>query len=151
VNRIINTHADLQDLQQLTPELDYLKVQDKKIRARLVSMEPGRFVLVSGDSVEQMLQRAEQVYLRLDKVKQAGDLEDYFGLYPWLLSQQQQLKNQRVLLADLTDETREFWRNARLPWLDRLKLNDRYDFLDKKYHSQHKWRRLIKSRLNAKS
>jgi hypothetical protein len=52
------------------------------------------------------------VYLRLDKVKQAGDLEDYFGLYPWLLSQQQQLKNQRVLLADLTDETREFWRNA---------------------------------------
>jgi predicted exporter len=102
----------MQDLQQLTPELDYLKVQDKKIRARLVSMEPGRFVLVSGDSVEQMLQRAEQVYLRLDKVKQAGDLEDYFGLYPWLLSQQQQLKNQRVLLADLTDETREFWRNA---------------------------------------
>ena len=102
----------MQDLQQLTPELDYLKVQDKKIRDRLVSMEPGRFVLVSGDSLETTLQRAEQVYLRLDKVKQAGGLEDYFGLYPWVLSEQQQLKNQQVLLSALTDEQRDFWRQA---------------------------------------
>ncbi|MBE0468664.1 MAG: hypothetical protein IBX55_04045 [Methyloprofundus sp.] len=102
----------LQDLQQLTPELDYLKVQDKKIRQRLVSMEPGRFVLVSGDTLETTLQRAEQVYLRLDQVKQAGDLEDYFGLYPWILSQQQQLTNQQTLLSALTDAQRELWRNA---------------------------------------
>ncbi|MDT8426839.1 MAG: MMPL family transporter [Methyloprofundus sp.] len=102
----------LQDLQQLTPELDYLKVQDKKIRQRLVSIEPGRFVLVSGDTLEASLQRAEQVYLRLDQVKQAGDLEDYFGLYPWILSQQQQLTNQQALLSALTDAQRELWRKA---------------------------------------
>ncbi|MDF1584155.1 MAG: MMPL family transporter [Methyloprofundus sp.] len=102
----------LQDLQQLTPELDYLKVQDKKIRQRLVSIEPGRFVLVSGDTLEASLQRAEQVYLRLDQVKQAGDLEDYFGLYPWILSQQQQLTNQQTLLSALTNAQRELWRNA---------------------------------------
>jgi len=102
----------MQDLQQLTPELDYLKVQDKKIRERLVSMEPGRFVLVSGDSLEATLQRAEQVYLRLDKVKKEGGLEDYFGLYPWVLSEQQQLKNQQTLLSALTQKQRDFWHNA---------------------------------------
>jgi predicted exporter len=102
----------MQDLQQLTPELDYLKGQDKKIRERLVSMEPGRFILVSGDSIEQTLQRAEHVYLRLDQVKQAGNLDDYFGLYPWVLSQQQQLENQQLLVAALTAEQQAFWRKA---------------------------------------
>lgn len=102
----------MQDLQQLTPELDYLKEQDKKIRERLVSMEPGRFVLVSGTDIEQTLQRAEQVYLRLDQAKQAGHLDDYFGLYPWLLSEKQQIKNQQVLQAALTTEQQASWQLA---------------------------------------
>ncbi len=102
----------MEDLQQLTPELDYLKQQDKKIRQRLVSMEPGRFVLVSGDSVEQTLQRAEQVYLRLDQLKLAGTLDNYFGLYPWILSEQQQAINQQQLLATLSDENRALWKKS---------------------------------------
>lgn len=102
----------MQDLQQLTPELDYLKVTDKKIRARMVSMEPGRFVLISGATVEETLQKAELVYPRLDPLKHAGDLEDYFGLYPWLLSEQQQLANQKLLLSTLGEQQRQFWRNA---------------------------------------
>ncbi|MCK5870303.1 hypothetical protein BMR07_12075 [Methylococcaceae bacterium CS1] len=102
----------MQDLQQLTPELDYLKQIDKKIRERIISIEPGRFVLVSGETVEQALQTAEQVYQRLDVINKAGDLDDYFGLYPWLLSEQQQLTNQARLLAALNEEQREFWRIA---------------------------------------
>ncbi len=102
----------LQDLQQLTPELDYLKVNDQKIRQRMISIEPGRFVLVSGETVEQTLQRAERVYQRLDAIKQTAALEDYFGLYPWLLSEQQQSTNQQLLLAALNDTQRQFWRNA---------------------------------------
>ncbi len=102
----------MQDLQQLTPELDFLKVTDKKIRERMISMEPGRFVLVSGATVEQALQSTEQVYQRLDKVKQSGELESYFGLYPWLLSEQQQLTNQQHLLSALNDQQHQFWRNA---------------------------------------
>jgi predicted exporter len=102
----------LQDLQELTPELNYLKVTDKKIRARMISMEPGRFVLISGAGLEQTLQSAEQVYRRLDSVKQLGGLDDYFGHYPWLLSEQQQLANQTRLLAALDDQQRQFWRNA---------------------------------------
>ena len=102
----------MQDLQQLTPELDFLKVTDKKIRERMVSMEPGRFVLVSGETVEQTLQRAEQVYQRLDTLKQLGEVDDYFGLYPWLLSEKQQLTNQKLLLTALNDQQREFWRSG---------------------------------------
>ncbi len=102
----------MQDLQELTPELDYLKVNDKKIRERIISIEPGRFVLVSGATVQQALQAAEQVYQRLDTVKQTQDLDDYFGLYPWLLSEQQQKTNQTLLLSALNKEQREFWRSA---------------------------------------
>ncbi|GFO71584.1 hypothetical protein BJAS_P1199 [Bathymodiolus japonicus methanotrophic gill symbiont] len=102
----------MQDLQQLTPELDFLKVTDKKIRQRMVNMEPGRFVLVSAVTVEQTLQSAEQVYRRLDELKASGDVEDYFGLYPWLLSGQQQLENQHYLLSALNDRQRQYWRNA---------------------------------------
>lgn len=102
----------MQDLQQLTPELDYLKIQDKEIRQRIVSMEPGRFVLVSADNVEQLLQRAEQIYTQLDQLKSKGELENYFGLYPWVLSEHQQRENQKQLLAALTVQQREFWRQA---------------------------------------
>ena len=102
----------MQDLQQLTPELDYLKITDKKIRQRMVSLEPGRFVLVSGETVEQTLQGAEQVYQRLDVLKLAGEVDDYFGLYPWLLSEKQQLANQKLLIAGLNEQQREFWRSA---------------------------------------
>lgn len=102
----------MQDLQQLTPELDYLKLTDKKIRERIISIEPGRFVLVSGDTTEQALQAAEQVYRRLDVIQQTGDLEEYFGLYPWLLSEQQQHANQQLLLSALTEEQRGYWRRA---------------------------------------
>lgn len=102
----------MQDLQQLTPELNDLKITDKKIRERMITMEPGRFVLVSGETVEQTLQRAEQVYLKLDKLKQTGEVDDYFGLYPWLLSAQQQLSNQKLLLSALGDQQRAFWRSG---------------------------------------
>ncbi|RLA20756.1 MAG: hypothetical protein DRQ62_10175 [Gammaproteobacteria bacterium] len=102
----------MQDLQELTPELDSLKENDRKIRERIISIEPGRFVLVSGATVEQTLQNAELVYQRLDAIKHTQDLDDYFGLYPWLLSEQQQLANQRLLLTALNEEQRESWCSA---------------------------------------
>ncbi len=99
----------MQDLQELTPEMNELKAKDAKIRSRMISLEPGRFVLVSGDSLEQALQHAEGVYQTLDKLKAADDLTDYFGLYPWVLSQQQQQKNAQLLKSALTFETQQLW------------------------------------------
>lgn len=99
----------MQDLQELTPEMNELKANDAKIRARMISVEPGRFILISGDSLEHTLHYAEDVYQTLDKMKAAGDLTDYFGLYPWLLSKQQQQKNAQLLKSALTEEKRQLW------------------------------------------
>jgi predicted exporter len=108
----LNSLTWMQDLQELTPEMNELKANDAKIRARMVSLEPGRFVLVHGDSLEQALQQAESVYQTLDKLKASGDLSDYFGLYPWLLSQQQQQKNAQLLKSYLTEENQQLWQQS---------------------------------------
>ena len=102
----------LQDLQKLTHELDYLKSNDKVIRDRMSSIEPGRFVIISDESPEMALQRAEVVYKRLDGLKNTGKLKDYFGLYPWLLSEHQQLINQKQLSQSLTPEIRQNWQKS---------------------------------------
>lgn len=100
------------DMQELTPELDYLKQKDKQIRARMTSIEPGRFVMITGDTIEAALQQAEQVYPVLDQLKHTGQLADYFGLYPWLLSAKQQQLNQTLLQQYLSAENIESWQQA---------------------------------------
>ncbi len=102
----------LSDMQDLTPELNYLKKNDKEIRARMTSIEPGRFVMVTGKNVEAALQKTEQVYPVLEQLKQKGDLSDYFGLYPWLLSAQKQQLNQSLLQKQLTDKNQLSWQQA---------------------------------------
>jgi predicted exporter len=100
----------IDDMQQLTPELDQLKTNDRIIRSRMLSsIEPGRFVLVSGSDIETALQKAEQVYQVLDQLKEQGSLHDYFGLYPWLLSAKQQRENQQVLQERLNDDVKASW------------------------------------------
>ncbi len=102
----------MKDLQQLTPEMDYLKVQDQAIRSRMVSIEPGRFVLVKGDDVEGTLQKAEHVYSALDTLQTKNKLEHYFGLGPWLLSEQKQAINQRRLVSFINPQHRALWQTA---------------------------------------
>lgn len=108
----LNALQWLQDLQQLTPELDYLKNNDQKIRSRMIGIEPGRFVLISADDTEAALENAERVYQVLDQVKQQGNLSDYFGLYPWLLSTKQQQQNAQMLKTKLNDKVLRDWRKA---------------------------------------
>lgn len=102
----------MEDLQQLTPELDSLKENDKRIRARMISVEPGRFILITGSDIEAALQKADQVYPILENLKQVGDLSDYFGLYPWILSVQKQQQNRSRLQYYLTEENLTLWREA---------------------------------------
>lgn len=102
----------MQDMQELTPELNYLKQNDKKIRARMTSIEPGRFVLITGKNIEAALQKTEQVYPLLEQLKQQGHLADYFGLYPWLLSTQQQQHNKTQLQSYLSTENQLLWQQA---------------------------------------
>ncbi len=102
----------LQDMQQLTPELDYLKQNDRRIRSRMLSIEPGRFILVTANTIEQALQKTEQVYQVLDRLKMRAALSEYFGLYPWLLSARQQRDNQQALKPYLTGQNLLLWRQA---------------------------------------
>nr|WP_305909402.1 hypothetical protein [Methylomarinum sp. Ch1-1]MDP4522309.1 hypothetical protein [Methylomarinum sp. Ch1-1] len=102
----------MEDMQQLTPELNYLKENDKRIRARMVSIEPGRFILVTGDDTEAALQKTEQVYQVLERLQGQGELSAYFGLYPWLLSANRQQYNRRVLNEYLTEQNLALWRDA---------------------------------------
>lgn len=108
----LNSLHWMKDIQELTPELDYLKQKDRQIRARMTSIEPGRFVLITGDNIESALQKSEQVYPILERLKQTGELSDYFGLYPWLLSAKKQQQNQRLLQQYLTPENRLRWQQA---------------------------------------
>jgi len=108
----LNTLHWMKDMQELTPELDYLKQKDKQIRARITSIEPGRFVLITGKNIEAALQKSEQVYSVLDQLKQTGELADYFGLYPWLLSEKKQQQNQVALAEFLTIDNIERWQQA---------------------------------------
>ena len=78
----------------------------------MTSIEPGRFVLVTGENTEAALQKAEEVYPLLEQLKQQGDLSDYFGLYPWLLSAQKQQLNQSLLQPYLTAENQLLWQQA---------------------------------------
>jgi predicted exporter len=102
----------LQDMQDLTPELNYLKENDWRIRERMISIEPGRFVLVTGKTTEAALQKSEQVYVILERLKQQGALSDYFGLYPWLSSERMQQYNQRSLQDYFTEDNLKQWRQA---------------------------------------
>lgn len=102
----------MEDMQELTPELDYLKQNDKRIRERMTSIEPGRFVLIADQNIEAALQKSEAVYKVLDQLKQSKDLTEYYGLYPWALSKQQQLQNQSLLQGYLTPDKLLRWRQA---------------------------------------
>lgn len=100
------------DMQALTPELNYLKQNDQRIRGRIASIEPGRFVLVTGSDSEAALQKSEAVYQVLDSLKQTKDLTAYYGLYPWVLSAKQQDKNRNVLQNYLTADNLAHWQQA---------------------------------------
>ncbi len=108
----LNSLHWLTDMQALTPELAQLKQNDQRIRARMTHVEPGRFVLVSAPTIEAALQKSEAVYTVLEELKHDKALSDYYGLYPWLLSAQQQQANQALLKTYLTPEHLAQWRTA---------------------------------------
>jgi predicted exporter len=102
----------MEDMQELTPELNYLKQIDKRIRERITSIEPGRFVMVSANNIDAALEKSETVYKVLDQLKQSKSLTEYYGLYPWLLSKHQQQLNQALLQDYFSPDNLARWRKA---------------------------------------
>lgn len=100
------------DMQNLAMNMDELKQQDQTVRAHFSSIEPGRFVLIQADNFETALQRAEAAERRLQTLKQAGAIDEYHGLFPWLTSQALQTENARVYDAALTRPFQDDWYSA---------------------------------------
>jgi len=97
------------DLGTLAPSLQQLAETDRSIRARLSSIEPGRFVLVSGDDMEAVLQTAEEVQRQLAELQQQGKLDAYYPLFPWIASRQLQTRNAQAWNDALNPAVRERW------------------------------------------
>jgi len=98
------------DLSQLSPSVQTLKEQDQQIRARMQSIEPGRFILIHAPNMEQALQKSEYVSLKLERLKEKGDLSAFYGLYPWLASKQLQQQNSQLARQWLSNDVRQQWK-----------------------------------------
>jgi predicted exporter len=100
------------NLNELTPELKQLQERDKILRSRVASIEPGRFVLVEGENIEQTLQTSEQVHVALLAVQNKGQLSNFYSLYPWLGSHTLQTRNTQAWTASLTAKNKQRWLQA---------------------------------------
>lgn len=92
--------------------IQQLMQTDTRIRSRLSSVEPGRFILITANNTEAALQTAEQVQRRLAVLQQQGSLQAYFPLFPWLASAQLQGHNRQAWNAALNTDSRTRWTDA---------------------------------------
>jgi len=97
------------DLSGLAPSLQQLADTDRLIRARLSSIEPGRFILVTGESMEAVLQTAENVQRQLSRLQQQGKLDAYYPLFPWVASRQLQARNAQAWNDAMNPAVQERW------------------------------------------
>lgn len=100
------------DLSGMAPSLQQLASNDRAIRTRLSSIEPGRFIIISAADQQAVLQGAEQVQRRLQELQRQGQLDAWFPLFPWLASERLQQQNQQAWNAGLNDQLRKRWRRA---------------------------------------
>jgi predicted exporter len=102
----------MEDLQNLMLDMSELKRHDQAIRSHVTSIEPGRFVLIQAQDMETALQRSEAAEHRLDSLKGSGALDEYHGLFPWLVSQRLQQENAETYRQALSPAFQEAWRAA---------------------------------------
>lgn len=102
----------LDDLERLAGIDPKQKREDRHLRARLSDIEPGRAVLVAGPDLETALQRAEAATRVLRRLKAEGNLADFYGIYPWLVSRALQQANWDHYHARITPEFATAWRKA---------------------------------------
>lgn len=142
---LVRWSGDLAALSKLDPEMT---AEDARVRARVSSMDSGRFVLAMGRDEESALDRNDRVAERLEAARTAGSIEDFQSLHSFLWSRDLQRRNrtlaqQQPQLFDRTlsafsaegfrpDGLREFGEALRGPWpdpltFDRLRLSPLYD------------------------
>lgn len=86
-------------LERLSPISEAQLKQDRLLRSRLPTPEPGKILLLEGESPEQLLQRSEALSIKLDMARAKGVLGGYDAPSRYLPSIQRQLQ-QREMLPD---------------------------------------------------
>ncbi len=103
----------LDDLEKLSgSSLQQLKQIDQSIRSQISTIEAGRVVLIESDNLELALQKAEQATRILQRLQESGSVEEFYPLYPWLVSQQLQQRNISVYQQQITPVYQQQWRSA---------------------------------------
>jgi predicted exporter len=97
------------DLSRLSPSLESLKAKDREIRSRIQSLEPGRFILVHAENIEQALQASEAALRALKPLQERGDIDAIYSLYPWLASKHLQKQNSTAFSDQMTPRVIESW------------------------------------------
>jgi len=87
---------DLRNLQAADPQT---LADDAAIKSRLPGAEFSLLLFVSGDSLEQALQRNDALFLRLGRLQQEGRVAAFNSLHPLLPSQALQQRNLEALRA----------------------------------------------------
>ncbi|MEE9494099.1 MAG: MMPL family transporter [Gammaproteobacteria bacterium] len=100
------------DLNMMAPEIKKLQAKDIAIRSRMASLQPGRFILIEGNTTEEALQTSEALLPTLKHLQAQGELQAFYPPYPWLASQQLQSRNQQAWESELSPNTRQNWENA---------------------------------------
>ncbi len=85
------------NISELSPMPAALAQQDRELRQSLAGADARYLIASHGDSLEQVLQRQEQLMPLLDAAVAAGELSGYTLAAQWLPSQQSQLSRQALL------------------------------------------------------
>jgi len=100
------------DIAELAPSIQTLKDADRELRAKQASMEPGRFVLVEAEGMEQALVTTERAQSALSELVSSGELTLSSAVFPLLASAALQNENQRYWNQALGEGLQVRWRQA---------------------------------------
>ncbi len=100
------------DVAELAPSIQTLKDTDGELRSKLAGMEPGRFVLVEADTMDQALVLAERVQAALSELVSTGELTRFSPVFPLLASAATQRENQHHWNQALSQDLQVRWRQA---------------------------------------
>lgn len=89
--------------------LQQQKLIDVSIRRQLSSIESGRMILIKANTMEHALILSEQTSGVLNQLVKQDELEQYIPVYPWLVSQQLQNRNQQVYEQFVTSDFQRIW------------------------------------------
>ncbi|MGR8930319.1 MAG: MMPL family transporter [Gammaproteobacteria bacterium] len=102
----------MDDMQKLAINMDLLRQQEVAVRQHFSSVEPGRFVLVRANDIETALQRSEAAERRLQLLKPLKIVSEYYGFFPWLVSEALQSRNATVYDEYVVEPFRHAWLEA---------------------------------------